>query len=119
MSRGAIGVKSRWARLRDDINVKLRRGAWYRVLDESDLEAVIDVGGRPKTILKAMIEIVSRPYPKWTVVRAKAGGRASLGDPYGVCPSCGERAKLGRAKRLTCPSCKWEFEIAWDEGYLT
>lgn len=120
MTRGALGVKSRWARLRDDVKVKLRRGMWYRVLEEGDLEAVIEVGGRPKSILKAMIEIVNRPHPRWTVVPApKAGGRAALGDPYGVCPSCGERAKLGKAKRLKCPSCKWEFEVAWDEGYLT
>lgn len=120
MSRGAMGAKTRWARLRDDIDVKLRRGAWYRVLDEGDLEAVIEVGGRPRSVLKAMIEIVTRPHPRWTVVRAPRGGRASLGDPYGVCPSCGERAKLTRRlKRLPCPSCKWEFEIAWDEGYLT
>lgn len=107
--------------MRDDVDVRLRRGAWYRVLEEKDLEVVIEVGGRPKAFLKAMIEIVDRPYPKWTVVRAPKGvPRASLGDPYGVCPSCGERAKLPRrAKRLKCPACKWEFEVAWDEGYLT
>ena len=120
-TRGAIGVKSRWARLRDDVKVPLRRGAWYRVLEERDLEVVIEVGGKPKSILKAMVEIVDRPHPRWTVVRApQTGGRASLGDPYGVCPSCGERTQLTRrAKRLKCPSCKWEFEVAWDEGYLT
>ena len=116
---GAMKAKTRWARLRDDVDVKLRRGAWYRVLDESELDAVIEVNDRPRSVLKAMLEIVERPHPRWTVVRPPKGASAAPGDPYGVCPSCGERAKLPRrARRLSCPSCKWEFEVAWDEGYL-
>ena len=43
MSRGAIGVKSKWARLRDDVNVRLRRGMWYRVLDEGELAQMMHV----------------------------------------------------------------------------
>jgi hypothetical protein len=117
-----MSARKRWARLRDDVDVKLRRGAWYRVLEESELDAVIEVNEKPKSVLKALLEIVERPHPKWTVVRLPErakGAPATLGERYGVCPSCGERAPLkAKARRMACPSCKWEFDVAWDEGYL-
>ena len=113
----------RWARLQADVDLRIRRGAWYRVLQESDLEVVLEVNDRPVPVLRAIVEIAERPAPRWTVVTApEASARKvpkALGGPYGVCPSCGERAALKkRARRRACRSCKWEFDIAWDEGYL-
>jgi len=113
----------RWARLQADVDLRIRRGAWYRVLQASDLEVILEVNDHPVSVLRAVVEIVNRPAPRWTVVTAPEALAKKvpkvLGGPYGVCPSCGERAALKkRAKRMPCPSCKWEFEIAWDEGYL-
>ncbi len=113
-----------YARLREDVNVRLRRGAWYRVLKLQDLKAILEVSGRPVKVAAALLEIVKRPPPRWTVViPSVAGARKappSLAARYAVCPSCGERAPLPRKlARLRCTYCKWEFEIAWDEAYLT
>lgn len=112
-----------YARLRENVNIRLRRGAWYRVLKLQDLKAILDVNGRPRAVATALLEIVKRPPPRWTVVtqgpdEAKKSP-PSFAERYGVCPSCGERASLPRrAPRLRCLNCKWEFEIAWDEMYL-
>jgi len=66
-----------------------------------------------------LLEMVDRPPPRWTVVETPPKGRAKLGERYGVCPSCGERAPLAKKpKRLQCAHCKWEFEVAWSESYL-
>jgi rubredoxin len=79
------------------------------VLKLEDLKAILEVGGRPVRVATALLEIVKRPPPRWTVV-----------TPTAVCPSCGDRAALPRkVPRMRCNSCKWEFEIAWDEAYLT
>jgi hypothetical protein len=112
-----------YARLREDVNIRLRRGAWYRVLKVEGLKAILQVGGRHVLVAAALLEIVKRPPPRWTVVTQSLDhlrkAPRSLGERYGVCPSCGERAPLGnRVRRLRCASCKFEFEVAWDEGYL-
>lgn len=113
-----------YARLREDVNIRLRRGAWYRVLKVEGLKAILQVGGRHVLVAAALLEIVKRPPPRWTVVTqsASAARKAprALAERYGVCPSCGDRAPLAaRVRRLRCTSCKFEFEIAWDEGYLS
>jgi len=112
-----------YARLREDVNIRLRRGAWYRVLKLQDLKAVLDVNGKPRSVATALLEIVKRPPPRWTVVSQRPDGArkapVSFAERYGVCPSCGERAALPRrVERLRCGNCKWEFEVAWDEMYL-
>jgi len=113
-----------YARLRENVNLRLRRGAWYRVMHIEGLKALIEVNGRRVVVATALLEIVKRPPPKWTVVRQRPGDAAKapseFADHYGVCPSCGERAALpARARRLRCNHCKYEFEVAWDEAYLT
>ena len=112
-----------YARLREDINLKLRRGAWYKVLKVMGLHTILEVNARPVSVTTALLEIVNRPPPRWTVVAQRPSGAKkappSLAERYGVCPSCGERASLPRhVRRLRCSYCKWEFEVAWDEAYL-
>ncbi|HET7789222.1 MAG TPA: hypothetical protein VFK78_00330 [Gemmatimonadales bacterium] len=112
-------AKPQWARLQADVNIRIRRGAWYKVKEIGELNAVIEVNKRPVSVLKALLEIVDRPPPKWTMVHAPGNSRAAPADRYGVCPACSERAVVRkRARRFRCPHCKWEFEVAWDEGYL-
>jgi len=62
-----------WARLQADLNVKLRRGAWYRITRLDPLKAVLEVGGRPpRDSLRVFCRLSSgRP----------AGGPWSLGRP--------------------------------------
>ena len=112
-----------FARLQADVDMKIRRGAWYRVLALRPLEAVIEVNRRPVTVLRAMLELNPRPPLRWTVVPRPRNARrvpAELGPQYGVCPYCRTRAPLKpRAREQACPHCKGEFGVAWDEGYLT
>jgi len=113
-----------YARLRENINVRLRRGAWYKVVRVEGLKALLEVNGRNVVVAAAFLEIVKRPPPRWTVVqqRPEDAKKAPRGftERYGVCPSCGERAALPtRVRRLRCAYCKFEFEVAWDEAYLT
>ena len=109
-----------FARLQADVDLKIRRGAWYKVLDMNDLEVVIEVNKRPMKVLRAMLEIQQRHPLRWTVVPHANGRRVKvLGVEYGVCPSCRQRAPLPkRARELKCPRCKQEFEVNWGEAYL-
>ncbi len=112
-----------YARLRENVNVRLRRGAWYKVVCVEGLKAMLEVNGRNVVVAAALLEIVKRPPPRWTVVTQRpedARKAPTLSERYGVCPSCGERASLpSRMRRLRCAYCKFEFEVAWDEAYLT
>lgn len=112
-------TNQRYARLRADVDTKVRRGAWYKVLATDGLTVTVEVNKRPVKLVKALLEIVDRPPPRWTVVETPAKGRGKMGERYGVCPSCGERAPLAKkVKRLQCAHCKWEFDVAWSESYL-
>jgi hypothetical protein len=112
-----------FARLQADVHLRIRRGAWYRVLKLSDLEAIIEVNRKPVAVPKAFLEIQQRPPLRWSVVPRPEGARrvpAELGPQYGVCPYCRTRAPLKpRAREQACPHCKGEFAVAWEEGYLT
>jgi len=52
-----------WARLRADLNVKLRRGAWYRITRLDPLQAVLEVGGRLLEIPSASCRLSSGRPP--------------------------------------------------------
>ena len=106
-----------------DVNCALRRGAWYRVARLASLEAILDVNHRPLKVPHYLVQVVSRPPTRWSVVPRPAGAGelpAEWGPQYGVCPSCRERAALrGRPRRLECTRCRGEFDVAWDEEYLS
>ncbi|MEX2157265.1 MAG: hypothetical protein WD773_10545 [Gemmatimonadales bacterium] len=106
-----------FARLQADVELKLRRGAWYRVLQLDDLQAVLDVNRRRVSVLRAWLEIQQRPPQRWSVVSRPPGGRrAELGTQYGVCPNCRARAPLPKRPRiLECNRCQQEFEVNWGE----
>ena len=113
-------VGMRWARLRVDLNLQMRRGAWYRIKDVGPLEAVVEVNRAALPVPAAFLQIVNAPPRRWTVVPRP---RNAVRMPenwvrYAVCPSCRERAGLVRhPATMDCPRCKGSFEIGWDEGY--
>jgi len=112
----------RWARLQEDVDCKMRRGAWYRVTQVTGLKAIVEVNRQPLAVPSYAIEIVATPPRCWTVVplpRRASRLATELGPRYGVCPSCRHRARLEqRARAMTCTRCQGRFEIAWDENYL-
>jgi hypothetical protein len=112
-----------FARLQADVPLKLRRGAWYRVLELDDLQAVIDVNHRKVGVLRAWLEIQQRPPQRWSVVTAPEEAPRKtpphLRGTYGVCPNCRARAPLDTKKMvrsLECARCRKEFEVNWTEG---
>lgn len=111
-----------WGRLQVNVNCQLRRGAWYRVTRLAPLQAILDVNRKPLVVPHFMIEVVSKPPRRWTVVPRPRGARdlpAEWGSVYAVCPSCRERVALrGRPRRLDCRRCSGAFDVAWDEAYL-
>ncbi|MGH7530984.1 MAG: hypothetical protein ACREMN_11425 [Gemmatimonadales bacterium] len=109
-----------WARLRADETAQLRRGAWYRVVRLTPLEAVVDVNGRPVAVPRPALQIVPTPPTRWSVVARPAHApRMPLawGARYGVCPNCRERAHLEpKATSMRCPRCNGFFDIGWEES---
>jgi hypothetical protein len=112
-----------WGRLQADVDCALRRGAWYRVMAIGGLEVTVEVGDRLQSVPRSLLQIVSAPPRRWTVVPRPAGavGMPQEWTRYAVCPSCRERRALperGRPRSLTCGRCRGAFEIDWSEGYL-
>jgi hypothetical protein len=106
-----------FARLQADVPLQIRRGAWYRVLDLTDLQAVIEVNRRPVGVLRAWLEIRQHPPLRWSVVQGAE--RSRKGPPqlrgiYGVCPGCRTRVPLPkRVEALECRKCRQEFVVDW------
>jgi hypothetical protein len=111
-----------WARLQADVNVKLRRGAWYRVIKLGAVEAVLDVNRKPVSVTRTLLQILPTPPNRWSVVPAPRHALrfpSSWGERYGVCPACRGRAPLeGRPTTMRCTRCNGLYEVAWNEPYL-
>src|SRR2546428_13364767 len=93
-----------WARWRADLNLKLRRGAWYRITRLDPLQAVLEVGGRLLEIPSAFLQVIERPPRRWTVVPRPSDAvrlPEGCGDRYAVCPGCrGRQSPPRRPRRL-------------------
>ena len=112
-----------WARVKPDLNYRLRRGAWYRVLRSNLTDAVVQVEQRDVTIPLAALQIESMRPQTWTVVplpRDAIDIPFSWGSRYGVCPACSARARLPeRVATMRCAACSEEFTVGWSEHYYT
>ena len=109
-----------WARVRADQDCPLRRGAWYRVVDLTPVEAIVDVNHRLLHIPRAFVQVLPLRPPAWTVVPGPdRGAAAGTGGArkYGVCPSCCARARLdGPAPAMRCPRCGALAAVAWSDA---
>ncbi len=114
-------AEMQWARLQIAVDCPLRRGAWYRVVSLTRLEAVVDVEGKAVSVARPFVELRTAPPREWTVVAAVGGqGPANLQSGYVVCPNCRHRVVLpfARVPKLQCPRSNQLFPIGWDEAYL-
>lgn len=114
--------KHQWARLSQDVDCGLRRGAWYRATRLSQSEVVLEVNGRHQSVPLDHMELTTDRPSRWTVV-ANAGNSHLIprywAKGYAVCPHCTYRQLLvGQPESMRCDECDGLFEIAWDQPYL-
>lgn len=122
-------MNERWARCTDSVADVLRRGAWYRIVDEDgDDQVVLEVRGRPVRFSRADLTIRADRPDTWSIVVRTGVLRPTLGagkghevvTMYAVCPTCAERQDLpgGHAKpdRLTCQRCGRNAGVDWSSS---
>jgi hypothetical protein len=118
--------KRGWARCTDSVADVLRRGAWYRVLEErGDDQVVLEVRGRPVRFSRDDLTIRDHAPEAWSVVVRTGVLRPTLGGEkgreivttYAVCPNCAERQdfppKPEKPERLACQRCGRESPVDW------
>ena len=90
-----------WARSRGSRAEKqgLRRGAWYRVVEDDQKDyVVLDVHH---------VEVRKEAPKVWSVVR----------EPHLVCPGCHARYVVAEgAKDAKCPECSRTYPIDWKDA---
>ena len=111
-----------WARVKTDLHLGLRRGAWYRVIRETGSQVILDVDHQPATVLREYLEFVSVRPDRWTIVERPsdvAGAAAGGGQSYGVCPHCTHRAPFVHpVVEARCTKCGGTFLIDWSAPHL-
>ena len=99
-----------WARSRGDKAEKegLRRGAWYRLVEDAGKAwVVVDVHHVEIRIPRDNLEIKPQAPAGWSVVR----------HPYLVCPGCHvRRYAAGEPRDLRCPECGNTYPIDWKDS---
>ena len=114
--------QSKWAQITATGEHELRRGSWYRVVDDSDPDAVVLYVNREHIrVDRGCVELAAKRPMMWSVVRRDPGEFEAdkvrgldLGEIYGICPSCLSRASLKpEDTELQCPRCELEFNIDW------
>lgn len=101
---------AQWARSRGDRaeHDGLRRGAWYRVVEDSGKTwVVLDVHQVEVRVAKDNLELRSDRPKAWSVVH----------HPCLVCPGCHTRRYVsGEPKEYRCPECGNSYPIDWKDS---
>jgi hypothetical protein len=118
----------RWARCTDGVADVLRRGAWYRVVDDGvNGQMILEVRGRLLQFSNADLTIRETAPSAWSIVVRTGALRATLGigrgrevvTMYAVCPHCAERQDLppgqSRPDQLECRGCDRLSPVDWSE----
>ncbi len=104
-----------WARVVGDVNVSVRRGAWYEVSRLTPDAAILDVNHRSLSIPRSNVEIVTTRPQYWSVVERPYDAvdlPMSWGSRYAVCPDCSHRAPIkGHPMEMQCPRCRGLFTV--------
>jgi hypothetical protein len=116
------GKRPRWARIRDAVRCRLRRGAWYPVLSAESQGVVLDVGGMPLSVHQSYLELTFARPTCWSIV-ARAPDAVlmpeSWGAWYAVCPGCGAREPVRQVTgAMACTRCEQAFSIDWSAHAL-
>ncbi len=99
-----------WARSRGDRaeGQGLRRGAWYRVVEDPKKDyVVVDVHQVEIRVPKGDLEIRGQRPTAWSVVR----------QPHLVCPGCATRSVVTEGKHeAKCNECGKAYPIDWKDA---
>ena len=98
-----------WARSRGDSAEQegLRRGAWYRVVEDPEKQwVVLDVHQVEVRVPRGNLELRKERPKGWSVVH----------EPHLVCPECHKRQHLsGQPKEVKCYECGNTFAVDWKD----
>ncbi len=98
-----------WARVVGDVNMSVRRGAWYEVTRLTHEAATLDVHHETRSVPRSTVEIVTSRPRRWSLVERPYDAvdlPMSWGARYGVCPHCSHRAPVARGfTQMPCPRC--------------
>jgi hypothetical protein len=102
-------AESGWARSRGERAEQegLRRGAWYRIVEDSGKPwVVVDVHQVEVRVPKELVEIRTDRPKGWSVVHA----------PHLVCPGCHKRQHVvGQPREVTCHECGNSYAVDWKD----
>jgi hypothetical protein len=104
-----------WARVVGDVNVRVRRGAWYEVIRLTPDAALLDVNRQTLTVPRSAVQVHTVRPRQWSVVPRPYDAvdlPLGWGSRYGVCPRCSQRASLkDQQGAMSCPGCGEMFSI--------
>jgi hypothetical protein len=86
----------------------LRRGAWYRVVEDPKQDwVVLDIHHVEIRLPRADLEIRTEAPKHWSVVR----------EPHLVCPACARRHVVAESQKdAKCPECGKTYPIDWKDA---
>jgi hypothetical protein len=104
-----------WARVVGDVNVRVRRGAWYEVIRLTPEAALLDVHRQTMNVPRSAVQVLLVRPREWSVV-ARPYDAVDLpiawGPRYAVCPRCSCRASLSEGSvDMRCPACREAFSV--------
>lgn len=109
----------RWARVKGDVNCRVRRGAWYEVAQLTPDVAVLRCGQQSVSVPRDLLHIALVRPRRWSVVRRPYDAvdvPRAWGARYGVCPACTNRMPLDYDQmEAHCDRCGAAGSIAWRE----
>jgi hypothetical protein len=113
-----------WARAKGAGAHRLRRGAWYLVVNDTQPNVVIvNVLEDNVPVPRSMLDIRLERPRKWSLVEwqesqrgARRASEENMGFKYLVCPACSVRANLtlDGDGEVTCAHCSGRFPVDWE-----
>jgi len=108
-----------WARLRPSEAGHLRRGAWYRVIRLTPVEAVLDVNGTLTAFPRPTLEILPTPPTAGRSCRdrhAPRGCRSPGARGTASVPIAANGPPRRQGDQHAVPKCNGFFDIGWDNS---
>src|SRR5438046_9163351 len=120
MTKSTHMSEVQWARLAEDANYGVRRGAWYRVAELTPSDAVVDVNRKQVALPRGSVKLRTAPPKAWSIVPRPRDARRlpetwAAKNPGG--PSARTRARSPETpKGLRCGGAKGVSAAPGDDG---